>query len=48
MVSLVDTPEDIYIGVAGGTGIHTVYLPGFSHEIIPHIPVTKVIPETRR
>lgn len=48
MVSLVDTPEDIYIGVAGGTGIHTVYLPGFSHEQIPHVPVTKLIPETRR
>lgn len=43
-VSLVDRPEDIYIGVMGGTGIHTVFLPGFSHEIIPHVPVSKVIP----
>ncbi len=45
-VSLVDTPEDIYLGVLGGTGIHTVYLPGFSHEQIPHVPVTKVIAQT--
>lgn len=42
-VSLVDRPEDIYIGVMGGTGIHTVFLPGFSHEIIPNVPVSKVI-----
>jgi hypothetical protein len=43
LVSLVDKPEDITIGVCGGTGIHTVFLPGFSHEIIPHVPVTKII-----
>jgi hypothetical protein len=42
-VSLVDNPEDIYIGVMGGPGIHTVYLPGFAHETIPHAPVTKLI-----
>jgi hypothetical protein len=47
MVSLVETPDDIQIGVAGGTGIHTVFLPGFSHEIIPHIPVMKVINESK-
>lgn len=43
MVSLVDNPDDIQIAVCGGTGIHTVFLPGFSHEIIPHVPVCKVI-----
>lgn len=42
-VSLVETPDDIYLGVMGGTGIHTVYLPGFSHEQIPHVPVHRVI-----
>ncbi|MGH7830316.1 MAG: hypothetical protein ACREP8_09085, partial [Candidatus Binatia bacterium] len=42
-VSLVDGPDDIYIGVMGGTGIHTMFLPGFSHEIIPHVPVSKII-----
>ena len=44
-VSLVDSPEDIQIGVMGGPGIHTVYLPGFAHETIPHAPVSKVIDE---
>jgi hypothetical protein len=42
-VSLVDGPEDIYIGVMGGPGIHTVYLPGFAHETIPHQPVSKAV-----
>jgi hypothetical protein len=42
-VSLVDGPADIYIGVMGGPGIHTVYLPGFAHETIPHAPVSKLI-----
>jgi hypothetical protein len=42
-VSLVDKPDDIQIAVCGGTGIHTVFLPGFSHEIIPHVPVHKII-----
>jgi hypothetical protein len=42
-VSLVESPEDIYIGVMGGPGIHTVYLPGFAHETIPHAPVSKAI-----
>ncbi|OGA39615.1 MAG: hypothetical protein A3G24_25340 [Betaproteobacteria bacterium RIFCSPLOWO2_12_FULL_62_13] len=42
-VSLVDSPDEIQIGVMGGTGIHAVYLPGFSLEILPHIPVSKVI-----
>jgi hypothetical protein len=42
-VTLVDGPDDIHIGVMGGPGIHTVYLPGFSHEIIPRAPVSKVI-----
>jgi hypothetical protein len=42
-VSLVDSPDDIAIAVMGGTGIHTVFLPGFSHEIIPHVPVSKTI-----
>jgi hypothetical protein len=46
-VSLVDTPEDIQIAVAGGTGIHTVFLPGFSHEIIPHVPVSKIIKDAK-
>ncbi len=45
-VSLVDSPDDIYIGVTGGPGIHTVYLPGFSHEAIPHAPVSKAITES--
>jgi hypothetical protein len=45
-VSLVDSPDDIYIGVMGGPGIHTVYLPGFAHETIPHTPVTKLITGT--
>jgi len=44
-VSLVDSPDDIYIGVMGGPGIHSVYLPGFSHETIPHVPVSKAIAE---
>ncbi|MFQ5850304.1 MAG: hypothetical protein ACE5JU_06905 [Candidatus Binatia bacterium] len=43
-VSLVDNPDDIYVAVMGGTGIHTVFLPGFSHEIMPHVPVSKLIP----
>lgn len=47
-VSLVDGPDDIYIGVMGGPGIHTVYLPGFAHETIPHAPVSKVIAERGR
>jgi hypothetical protein len=42
-VSLVDGPDDIYIGVMGGPGIHSVYLPGFAHETIPHAPVSKLI-----
>jgi hypothetical protein len=42
-VTLVDSPEDIQIGVMGGPGIHTVYLPGFAHETIPHAPVSKVV-----
>ena len=42
-VSLVDSPEDIHIAVMGGPGIHTVYLPGFAHETIPHQPVSKVV-----
>ena len=42
-VSLVDSPDDIYIAVMGGPGIHTVYLPGFAHETIPHAPVSKPI-----
>jgi hypothetical protein len=42
-VSLVDSPEDIHIVIMGGPGIHTVYLPGFAHETIPHAPVTKLI-----
>ena len=44
-VSLVDSPDDIYIGVMGGPGSHSVYLPGFSHETIPHVPVSKAIAE---
>jgi hypothetical protein len=48
MVSLVDKPDDIQIAVCGGTGIHTVFLPGFSHEIIPHVPVCKVIKEAKQ
>lgn len=46
-VSLVNDPEDIQIAVCGGTGIHTVFLPGFSHEIIPHVPVCKVIAKAK-
>lgn len=42
-VSLVDSSQDIHIGVMGGPGIHTVYLPGFAHETIPHAPVSKAI-----
>lgn len=44
-VSLVDNPDDIHIAVMGGPGIHTVYLPGFAHETLPHAPVSKVIGE---
>jgi hypothetical protein len=40
-VSLVDSPDDIHIAVMGGPGIHTVYLPGFAHEVIPNAPVSK-------
>ncbi len=46
-VSLVESPDDIYVGVMGGTGIHAVYLPGFSHGIIPHVPVSKVIADSK-
>ena len=46
-VSLVERPEDIQIAVMGGPGIHTVYLPGFAHESIPHMPVSKLIPARR-
>lgn len=42
-VSLVDGPEEIQIAVCGGPGIHTVYLPGFAHETIPHAPVSKLV-----
>jgi len=42
-VSLVDRPDDIHIVVMGGPGIHTVYLPGFAHEVIPHAPVSRPI-----
>lgn len=42
-ISLVDSSEDIYIGVMGGPGIHTVYLPGFAHETIPHAPVSRLV-----
>jgi hypothetical protein len=44
-VSLVDGPDDIYIGVMGGPGIHSVYLPGFAHETIPHAPISRLITE---
>jgi hypothetical protein len=46
-VSLVDSPDDIYLGVMGGPGIHTVFLPGFSHETLPHAPVSKAIAGVR-
>jgi hypothetical protein len=46
-VSLVERPEDIQIAVMGGPGIHTVYLPGFAHESIPHMPVSKLIAARR-
>jgi hypothetical protein len=42
-VTLVDSPDDIHIAVMGGPGIHSVYLPGFAHETIPHAPVSKAI-----
>jgi len=42
-VSLVDGYEDIHIAVMGGPGIHTVYLPGFAHETIPHAPVSRLV-----
>jgi hypothetical protein len=42
-VTLVDGPQDITVAVLGGTGIHTVFLPGFSHELIPKVPVSKPI-----
>ena len=46
-VSLVDSPDDIHIGVMGGPGIHTVYLPGFAHETLPNAPVSKRIESQR-
>lgn len=46
-VSPVDSPDDIYIGVMGGPGIHSVFLPGFSHQILPHVPVSKVIAKNK-
>ncbi len=42
-VSMVDSPDNIYIAVMGGAGIHTVFLPGFSHEQLPYAPISKVI-----
>jgi hypothetical protein len=46
-VSLVDSPDDIHIAVMGGPGIHTVYLPGFAHEVIPNQPVSKRVSPAR-
>lgn len=46
-VTLVDRPDDIHIVVTGGPGIHTVYLPGFAHEVIPHKPVSKRVAAVR-
>lgn len=42
-VAMVGTADEIHIGVMGGTGIHAVFIPGFSLEILPHVPVSKVI-----
>lgn len=46
-VAIVDTPEEIHIGVMGGTGIHAVFVPGFSLEILPHVPVSRTITQKR-
>jgi hypothetical protein len=46
-VAIVDTPEEIHIGVMGGTGIHAVFIPGFSLEVLPHVPVSRRIAENR-
>lgn len=46
-VSFVASPDDIYVGVMGGAGFHSVFLPGFSHQILPHVPVSKAIAESR-
>lgn len=45
-VYLVDAPDEVYIGVTGGTGIHAVFIPGFSLEILPHVAVSKAIRDT--
>jgi hypothetical protein len=43
-VAIVGTPDEIHIAVMGGTGIHAVFVPGFSLEILPHVPVSKPLP----
>jgi hypothetical protein len=42
-ITLVDRADDIHIAVMGGAGFHAVFLPGFSHQILPHAPVSKRI-----
>ena len=46
-VSMVDTPDEIHIGVMGGSGVHAVFIPGFSLEILPHVPVSRIIADSR-
>lgn len=45
-VAMVDSPDEINIAVMGGMGIHAVFVPGFSLEILPHVPVSKVITDS--
>lgn len=42
-VTLVDGPDHLQIAVLGGSGIHTVFLPGFAHEMLPTVPVSKEV-----
>lgn len=46
-VAMVGSPDEIHIGIMGGTGIHAVFVPGFSLEILPHVPVSKVVADSR-
>ena len=42
-VALYDSPEEIHIAIMGGPGIYSIFIPGFSHEVVPTAPVSKLI-----
>ncbi len=42
-VTMFDRPDEIHIVVMGGPGIYSIFIPGFSHEVVPTAPVGKLI-----